>query len=198
MRQVAEDPPPRLQDRLSPRKSCSKTKPTAPRTFSDIEAWPEFMKGSEELYNSLDDREHRYNPPARRIDPNAENSLPAAADEAEVRGCVISLLRSANDVAVLRGIEVEYAGGGSGRSTSFTDLLMRRVGVHSHPASLSSTVLGNGEVKGVWQFQLEQGERLEDALRDPQRIEGVLHAIQQVDAQMRGSLWRQCACDSFA
>ena len=181
LRQVADDPPPGLQDRLSPRKSCSNTKATAPRTFSTVEAWPEFLEGSAELYNSLDDSEHKYNKPGLlRIDPAKERFWPPAADEAEVRGCVVTFVQSANDLAELLDIQVECMGGGSGRSTSFTDLVVRRAGLLSNPASLSSSVLGTGEVKGIWQFRLRRGERLEDALSDPKKIDRILQPLQQV------------------
>ena len=170
---------PLLGKRLSPRKSCSKTRPRLPRTFSDILPWRDFRERSRELFSSLDDTERIYCQPVGNILPG--KSVPPAADECEVRGhVVVSLLHSVNTTAERLEIPVQCNGGGSGRSMSFTDLVVRPAGAQSNPADLSSQILGTGEVKGDWQFQLKRGERLEDALHDPKRIGGIVQAIQQV------------------
>ena len=95
------------------------------------------------------------------------------------------MLDSVNDTAERLEIPVQCTGGGSGRSMSFTDLVVRPTGAQSNLADLSSQILGTGEVKGDWQFSLKRGERLEDALHDPKRIGGIVQAVQQVYA-MRG------------
>ena len=169
---------PLLKKRLSPRKSCSKTRPRLPRTFSDILPWRDFLERSRELFNSLDDTERIYCRPVGNILPG--KSVLSAADECEVRGRVVSLLDSVNTTAERLEIPVQCTGGGSGRSMSFTDLVVRPAGAQSNLADLSSQILGTGEVKGDWQFQLKRGERLEDALHDPKRIGGIVQAIQQV------------------
>lgn len=180
LREAVAFPIPLLEKRLSPRKSHSKTQPRLPRTFSDILPWPEFRERSRELFNSLDNTERIYCRPVCDILPG--ESMKSAADECEVRGRVVSLLDSVNTTAMRLKVPVECTGGGSGRSMSFTDLVVRPAGAQSNPADLSSQILGTGEVKGDWQFQLERGERLEDALHDPERIGGVVQAIQQVGA----------------
>ena len=60
---------------------------------------------------------------------------------------------------------------------SFTDMMVRPAGAQTSWADLSSQILGAGEVKGGWDFELQRGERLEDALHDPMRKEGIVQAI---------------------
>ena len=176
-------PIPLLEKDLSPRESCSETRPRLPRTFSDILPWRDFLERSRELFNSLDDTERIYCPPVGNILPG--KSLLPAADKWEVRGHVASLLNSVNTTAKRLEIPVQCNGGGNGRSMSFTDLVVRPAGAQSNPADLSSQILGTGQVKGDWQFQLKRGERLEDALHDPERIGSIVQAIQQVGADAR-------------
>ena len=140
--------------------------------------WPEFHERSQQLYNNLDDTERIYNRPMRGVD--FADSLPSAADQREVRGYVVSLLTSVNTVARKSGIPAQYTTGGSGRSMSFIDLLVRPAGAQSNPANVSGQVLGTGRVKGDWEFELKQGERLEDALHDPDRSVAIVQSIQQV------------------
>ena len=176
-------PIPLLEKRLSPRKSHSKTQPRLSRTFSDIFPWQDFRERSRELFNGLDDTEHIYPKTVSRILPRG--SVLSAADECEVRGRVVIMLDSVNDIAQRLNIPVQCTGGGSGRSMCFTDLVVRPTGAQSNPANLSSQILGTGEVKGDWQFQLKRGERLEDALHDPKRIGNIVQTIQQVGANER-------------
>lgn len=89
-------------------------------------------------------------------------------------------VQGVNAAAAVLGIQAEYAGGGSGRSTSFTDLVIRKSGELSSPKRLSRLVLGAAEIKGRWQFNLQRGEALEALLHDPERIDGFLVALQQV------------------
>ena len=51
------------------------------------------------------------------------NSIAPAADEAEVRGCIVRMFRSINTTAEILGIPMEHCSGGDGRTMSFTDLL---------------------------------------------------------------------------
>ena len=170
---------PRLEKRISPCKPCSKTGARQPRTFTDILPWQEFAQGSRELFDSLDNTQRLY---TRTVyDIMADKSMDPAADEGEVRGLVvIVLLKSVNTAAKRLGIAAQYAGGGSGRSLSFTDLVVRPAGAHSDSADLSKQILGTGRVKGDWQWELRRGERLQDALHDPERSEGIVQAVQQV------------------
>ncbi|EIE18322.1 hypothetical protein COCSUDRAFT_60291 [Coccomyxa subellipsoidea C-169] len=178
--EVVTYPVAQLTQRLSPRSSASKTQPSQPRTFSDILPWPDFIAGCMALLGSLDNSERIYNAPSGRILPSASHTVRSAADEAEVRGRVLSLLDSINDVAEVLGIPVECTSGGSGRSSSFTDLVVRLTGSATNPAHLSALILAAGEVKGNWQFELERGETLEAALHDPKRIVKIVLAVQQV------------------
>lgn len=112
----------------------------------------------------------------------AATGISSAADESEVRGAIMSFLYSINEAAKLLGIGVECVGGGSGRSSSFTDLVVRRTGQPTSPSQLSLLILGAGEVKGIWQLSLQPGETLEVVLRDPTRIDAFLLALQQATA----------------
>ena len=84
--------------------------------------------------------------------------------------------------AKLLGIGVECVVGGSGRSSSFTDLVVRRTGQPTSPSQLSLLILGAGEVKGIGQLSLQPGETLEVVLHDPTRIDSFLLALQQATA----------------
>lgn len=119
----------------------------------------------------------------------------SAADESEVRGRVIGILDGVNKIAEMLGIPMKCSGGGSGRSMSFTDLVVRPADGQTDPNSVSSQIFGTVEVKGDWQFQLNRGERLEDALHDPKRTGAVV--IQQVGADKR-LIVSCCMCGSCA
>ena len=69
----------------------------------------------------------------------------------------------------------QYVGGGSNRSFSFTDLLLREG--HTNLAQLSAANWGIIEVKGAWQLSLPAGINLADAIN---YHEAVLSAVQQV------------------
>ena len=177
LKQVVSCPLPLLEARLSPRSSNSKTAPSAARTFTDICPWPEFLIEAGQLEESLNDTRHVYNKVCHTHTPGLGISL--AADECEVRGTLVAVLQSINDAARILNIGAECVGGGSGRSLSFTDLVVRKSGQSSNPQHLSALVLGVGEVKGAWQLDLQDGDKLEDMLRDPVRIETCVMALQQ-------------------
>lgn len=170
-------PLPHLHPRLIPHQSFSKTKPSTPRTFSDILPWSEFTPGAYGLEESLDDVVVKYKIPSTTMED--ATGLSSAADESEVRGVIVNLLYSINEAAKALGIQAECIGGGSGRTTSFMDLVLRMSGQLSDPKKLSSLVLGAGEVKGQWQLDLKPGETLEAVLKDPERVDAVLLALQQ-------------------
>ena len=96
-----------------------------------------------------------------------------------MRGALLAVLQSINDAARILDVGAECIGGGSGRSLSFTALVVRKSGQSSNPQHLSALVLGVGEVKGAWQLDLQSGDKLEDMLRDPARIEPCVMALQQ-------------------
>lgn len=64
--------------------------------------------------------------------------------------------------------------GGSGRTTTFMDLVVRKTGQPSDPKQLSALVLGAGRVKGIWQLALQQGDTMDSMLHDPKRAEAFL------------------------
>ncbi len=145
--------------------------------------WEGFLQGSRDLFNGLDNTERLYHRSlVLGFRPGKDDIVRPAADEAEVRGCVVLLFNSINATAEMLGIPMECWNGGSARSLSFTDLLVRPAGAQTDTGALSSQVFGTIEVKGDWQFQLERGERLEDALHDRKRIGGIVQAVQQVRA----------------
>ena len=150
-----------------------------PRTFSDLEAWPEMRTEARQLEDGLENTqlEYRYT-----NGPKIGSSigLPPAADAAEVRGCFMNVMYELNQWAADLGLDVECVGGGSGRSVSFTDVVLRlRQRQHSDPKHVSCSILGVGEIKGSWEFQLQRGEKLEILLQDPERIDEFILALQQ-------------------
>ena len=177
LKAVISHPLEKLPGRISPRKSASKTFPTSPRTFRSIESWPELLTEAAQLEESLDDTVHAYRQTALSIVPG--DSISPAADESEVRGCIMAFVYGLNQAAKVLSIDVECVGGGSGRSTSFMDLVLRLRRQQSDPNHLSCTILGAGKVKGPWQFQLQRGEKLEHLLCDPERIDACVLALQQ-------------------
>ncbi|DBB14149.1 TPA: hypothetical protein ACH3X3_001100 [Trebouxia sp. C0006] len=104
LKQVVSSPLQQLHARLSPRRSTSKTIPSAPRTFSDILSWPEFVSEACQLEGSLDDAIHQYALPT--VTMQAATGISSAADESEVRGAIMSFLYSINEAAKLLGIGV--------------------------------------------------------------------------------------------
>ena len=165
-----------MQDRISPRRSNSKTNPTSARTFSDILPWSVFEARALQLEDSLDDTDPCCYQPISTL---KGTPIRSAADESEIRGPLATMLQSVNNAAEIHGIKAECVGAGSGRSTSYMDLVVRRTGQKSDPDHLSVLVLGAGDVKGNWQFKLERGETLEGMLRDPERFQEFLLAVQQ-------------------
>jgi hypothetical protein len=74
---------------------------------------------------------------------------------------------------------VEYTGGGSGRSLSNTDLLLRCKGTTSKDAA-SRLILGAVEVKGKWQLSLSGSDNMVDVLQDSKKAKMAVEVIQQV------------------
>lgn len=146
-------------------------------SLSGILPWSEFVPGVNQLKESLDDVVYKFKVPSTTMED--ATGLGAAAKESEVRGVIMNLLYSINKAAQVLGIMAECIGGGSGRTTSLMDLLLRKSGQLSDPERLSSLVLGAGQVKGQWQLDLQPRETLEAVLRDPERADAVLLALQQ-------------------
>jgi len=177
LKQVFKTPLHCLHAQLSPVQGSSKTEPSIPRTFRDILPWSEFVPGACQLEESLDDVECEYRIPSTTIDPAA--GIGPAADEIEVRGVIMNVLYSINEAAKILGIKAEYVGGGNGRSTSFMDWVLRKSGQLSNPEKLSCLVFGAGRVKWEWQLDWKPGETLEAILKDPERRDALLLALQQ-------------------
>ena len=155
MREAMADPAPAIDRRTSPRRSNSVTLAAQPRTFEDILPWPGFRNGAQQYFSSLDNTSRLYRQATYDI-LDGEDDEPAA-DEAEVRGFVMRLLRSVNTAAKQLGIQVRYSGGGSGRSLSRTDLVVRVAGDPHDPKDLSSRNLGVIEVKVCSEALLSNG-----------------------------------------
>lgn len=79
--------------------------------------------------------------------------------------------------------DVEYIDGGSGRSLSFTDMLVRKRGVSDskHPSNL---VIGVVEIKGYWQLKMDGSRSLLDCLQDEQLGPSAANVMQQVIARV--------------
>ncbi len=57
----------------------------------------------------------------------------------------------------------------------------RKPGAERSAADLNG-ILGTGGVRCDWEFKLERGERLEEAMRDPRRGKDIVQAVQEVRA----------------
>ena len=89
-----------------------------------------------------------------------EQSFDPAAEECEIRAPLQNASRLLNAVAKRMGIMVRLEGGGSGRSCSFTDYVIKvhkQARSQAHGNDLSLDVLGNVEIKGAWQWLMELG-----------------------------------------
>ena len=172
-------PLPQLTARLSPRSSHSQTRPRYARTFSDVLLWDSFSQGASQLLLSLDDQAARHSIPSISCE-SPLSPLKPVSDEAEVRAHVTNLTHSVNEIAARIGISAECVGGGSGRSSSFTDLVVRQTGLASDPQHLSAIIWGVGEVKGDWQLSIKRGLELFDAMRSEAELGGFLPGLQQV------------------
>lgn len=77
--------------------------------------------------------------------------------------------------------DTEYKDGGSGRSVSFTDMLLRVRGTSSKEDP-SQLLVGVLEVKGHWQFKLPEGMTLQQGLEDDAQSANVIQVVQQVSS----------------
>lgn len=159
---------PNIIERISPRSSASKTSPAKPRAFQGFRDWPGFDGLMQDTEKSLDDTNPRYNPVLQAGDPSVGFSYGTAADEAEVRAPLQNVSRLVNHVARDMGINAEITGGGSGRSASAADYLVKLVPAPGQEQAtpmpqallsaaarkkLSKDVLACIEVKGEWQVR---------------------------------------------
>lgn len=142
---------PELPQRLSQRRSKSRTQPVNPRTFEVLEEWPNFSSQVATVSNQLD------NIIPCKPDPALmwSEGLDAASDEIAVRGTLEQILfPQINYLARKLGITLRYKSGGSGRSFSFTDMVVLDISQGQQLNNLSARVFGNGEAKGNWQWEL--------------------------------------------
>ncbi|WIA10292.1 hypothetical protein OEZ85_010486 [Tetradesmus obliquus] len=174
-------PLPRMPRRTSDRASSSMTQPRHARTFDGIEEMPGFVNKVNEFVHRLPEGPKKYNKLVYRATATQgepEVMLHGAADESYVRACLIRAVEGVSEVAADLGIGTEYIDGGSGRSASFTDMLVRKCGTSVY-ADASRLVLGVFEVKGSWQLKLDGNMSLQAALADENLGPSVAKVIQQ-------------------
>jgi len=173
---------PQLKHRVSDRASSSRTKARRKRTFAGLLRWEGFVAEVEKFIGDLDDTEACYWPlvfeNTEVVDGGIRVFKWTPADESEVRGVIFRCLQGVTEVAASIGYEVEYTGGGSGRSLSNTDLLVRHKATTKRDAA-SSLILGAVEVKGKWQLGLSGSDSLVDVLQDPKKGKMAVEVIQQ-------------------
>ncbi|WIA20003.1 hypothetical protein OEZ85_005875 [Tetradesmus obliquus] len=174
-------PLPRMPRRTSDRASSSMTQPRHARTFDGIEEMPGFVNKVNEFVHRLPEGPKKYNKLVYRATATQgepEVMLNGAADESYVQACLIRAVEGVSEVAADLGIGTEYIDGGSGRSASFTDMLVRKCGTSVY-ADASRLVLGVFEVKGSWQLKLDGNMSLQAALADENLGPSVAKVIQQ-------------------
>lgn len=171
----------RMPHRTSDHASSSMTQPRRARTFDGIEEMPGFANKVNEFVHRLPEGPKKYNKLVYRATATQggpEVMLNGAADESYVRACLIRAVEGVSEVAADLGIDTEYVDGGSGRSASFTDMLVRKCGTSVY-ADASRLVLGVFEVKGSWQLKLDGNMSLQAALADENLGPSVAKVIQQ-------------------
>jgi len=186
---------PPIAVRGSPRRSNSKTKGAQRRTYSELRSWPKFKEAMDALLDSLDDTTRRY----RGIilpGPALSTKFNAAADESEVRGPMSLVSLIPNAVAEDMGLSMELVGGGSNRSASCIDWVVRKraaemqLALGSTPPRherldvqvCSDRIFGGLEIKGDWQWDLQEGE--DPAMLPPERKVALEPAFQQLFGDM--------------
>ena len=180
-------PMPGLDQRTSPHSSNSKTRSRNIRTFSGLSAWPDFLLRMDSLAERLDNSTRSFAPIVVAGLP-AEQSFDAAAEECEIRAPLQNASRLLNAVAESMGLMVRLEGGGSGRSCSFTDYVIkvhkkaRSQGGRTHKKDLSLDVLGDVEVKGPWQWLMELGANISSMTEE--ELKGLEPALQQCYGDM--------------
>lgn len=100
----------------------STTPPTLPKTFNIVLSWPEFRKGSQELYSSLNNIERLYTAPTYDIVDGKPDGYPR--HQLEVVELLTRMLKSVSTAAKVLETPVKCSCGGSGRSLSFTHLVL--------------------------------------------------------------------------
>lgn len=183
-RELSQCPFPHLPARLSQRRSKSRTQHVAPRTFEGVESWPGFMDGVAGIARRLDNNVASNGNPWKFW----RNGLQPAADEIAVRGALEQVLfPQINDLALKLGMDFIYDSGGSGRSFSYTDLVIidkSQSQSSTAPLDLSHRVYGNGEAKGPWQWDLGN-DSFEEALnRDTKKQKMCTDVLQQLFGDM--------------
>ncbi len=167
---------------ISPLKQISvegpsiKTLLTLPATCGPVLPWPEFTKGSDAIFARLDDTHRLYGRPKSSIIPRTQREAAAP----EIRMHLSMFTESVNDIAEALSISVRVSGGGDARGIAHADMVMRFASAHSDRAGLSKEILGTVVVTSSSELQINRGERLEEALLDPQRREGLTALLQKV------------------
>lgn len=82
-----------------------------------------------------------------------------------------------NQLAHDIGITAQLAGGGSSRSSSFTDLVVRQEGQVTDPQHLCDLIWAVGEVKGDWQLSVKRGLELSSAVHNKAELDDFLLAF---------------------
>jgi hypothetical protein len=180
---LAMAPFPELPARVSQRLSSSRTHAVSPKTFSELKPWANFLADARQLSATLDAQIAEYADPMECLGP-----LEPCSDEVGVRGALEHLLfPSIKKLVVGLGCPLRDLSGGSGRSYSYTDLVILDASVpqpQGNRKELSNRVYGNGEAKGPWQWSMPLSQELDEALaecRDPKKF---VEPIQQLYGDM--------------
>jgi len=170
------------------------------RTYTVLRSWVGFDGEMTSLLEGLDDTRRLFQGFALPGAASRTTFMPAA-DEGEVRGPMSFVCLIPNDVAKHMGLDTELVGGGSNRSLSCTDWVVRKRPTDDVPAQpgrpdpkcerlgqqeLADKVLGCVEVKGDWQWDLKEGE--DPAGLPVERQAALKPALQQIYGDMVGSL----------
>ena len=173
---------PELPVRTSQRRSSTQTDPVSPRTSENLKEWPNFKEDVGAILLMLDNETPKY------VSPTNFYPLAPCADEVGVRGALETLLFPAVEMlAALLHIPFAFRSGGSGRSYSYTDMVIFDLSAPQdvgEQMELSHRVYGNGEAKGPWQWEVQGAGNLLDVLQDKKKGAKTIEIVQQLYGDM--------------
>ena len=147
-----------------------------PATHGEVLPWADFSSGTNTILDRLDNSIRAYNKPNSSLVHSLQ--IQRAVAPSEIRTQLSHFMEPVNMAAAALNIAVECCIGGEGRGISHADMVLCPAGAHSNAESLSKHILGT--VLVTPNFQLRRGERLEAALKDPDRKDAIESMIQQV------------------
>ncbi len=100
---------PKVERPSTPQEPPSTTQHPLPKSFGIVLSWPDFRKGSQALYGSLNNTDRLYTVPTYDIVDGESDQSPG--HELEVRELLMRMLKGVNTAATVLGIPKKYSCG---------------------------------------------------------------------------------------